>query len=361
MTLIGANGVGKTSFLDVFSLLAASAAGKLNKTISDMGGVAANLSREKSHELAFNLEMDVSEQEPLVYDLHIAPQTHTYSICSESLTQRRTDDPKPFKYIESAHSDIRYFDVDQKKLVRPTWDHNSLETSLSQVPRMFKKSEEFRRALSSASCFHALDVSPRAPVKLPQPVKPAQFPGSNGEEMVSLLYTLRESQHARYETVIDTLRAAFPGFEGLNFPPSAAGMISMTWKDQSCSSPFYVHELSEGTLRFLWITAMLQSPELPTIIMFDEPEISLHPEMLGLLADLLREGAQRSQIIVATHSDRLVRFLKPEEVVVLDAQEDGTTSATWADALDLDKWLADYSLDEIWNMGRLGGRACGSL
>jgi predicted ATPase len=153
------------------------------------------------------------------------------------------------------------------------------------------------------------------------------------------------------------LKSAFPGFSSLNFPPVAAGMLSMTWKEKSFKTPIYMHQLSEGTLRFLWLISLLQSPGLSTVTMIDEPEVSLHPELLSILADLMREAARRTQIIVATHSDRLIRFMKPEEVVVMDIDEDGFTAAHWADAFDLDRWLADYSLDEVWRLGRLGGRS----
>ncbi len=131
----------------------------------------------------------------------------------------------------------------------------------------------------------------------------------------------------------------------------------MTWKDKKFLKPLYVSELSEGTLRFLWLVSLLQSPALPTITMIDEPEVSLHPEMLSLLAELMREAARRTQLIVATHSDRFVRFLQPSEVVVMDVNENGSTKAIWADSLDLDSWLSDYSLDEVWRMGRMGGRS----
>jgi predicted ATPase len=90
--------------------------------------------------------------------------------------------------------------------------------------------------------------------------------------------------------------------------------------------------------------------------MIDEPEVSLHPEMLSLLAELLREASERALVVVATHSDRLIRFLDPSEVLVVDMQEDGTASATWADSLDLESWLDEYTLDEVWRMGRMGGR-----
>jgi predicted ATPase len=81
----------------------------------------------------------------------------------------------------------------------------------------------------------------------------------------------------------------------------------------------------------------------------------LHPELLGLLADLMREATTRTQLIVATHADRLVRFLKPSEVVAMDLKDDGTAIATWADTFDIEAWLKEYTLDEVWEMGRIGG------
>jgi len=168
---------------------------------------------------------------------------------------------------------------------------------------------------------------------------------------------MRETDFDRFDTVQDALRAAFPGFQRLDFPPVAAGTLSMVWRDDHFPEGFYPHQLSEGTLRFLWLATLLQSPGLTAITLIDEPEVSLHPRLLSLLADLLREGSLRSQIIVATHSDSLVRFLRPEEVVVVDMTDDGLAKMTWADQLDLERWLDEYTLDEVWRMGRLGERA----
>jgi predicted ATPase len=188
-------------------------------------------------------------------------------------------------------------------------------------------------------------------------MRPAALPGKNGEDLVSCLFNLREADRDRFEAVEDTLRAAYPGFERLDFPPVAAGTLAMTWRDRNFSRPFYTNQLSEGMLRFLWLATLLQIPDLTTVTLIDEPEVSLHPELLNLLADLFREASRRTQLVVATHSDRLVRFLKPEEVVVMDATEDGMAKLTWADKLDLEEWLAEYSLDEVWSRGLMGGRA----
>lgn len=355
-TLIGANGVGKTTFLDVFSLLSASASGNLNSTVSQFGGMTSLLTRGMSEELSFLVDMEVPGYEPLEYELHLSARGTGYSIAKETLVQQRGH-PRPFKHIDSSDGNIRYYEKDEGRLVRPNWEHNLLETSLSQVPKMFREPEELRRILATATRYHVLDVGPRAPVKMPQTMRPATLPGPHGEDLVPYLYYLREIDRNRFDAILDSLRAAFPDFEELNFPPVAAGTLAMTWKDRQFSKPIYMHELSEGTLRFIWLVSLLQSPNLSVVTMIDEPEVSLHPELLSLLADLMREASRRTQLIVATHSDRLIRFLTPKEVVVMDITEDGCASATWADSLDLEQWLAEYTLDEVWRMGRMGGRS----
>jgi predicted ATPase len=355
--LIGANGVGKTSLLDVLGLLAASAQGRLNNALGEAGGLPSILTRDRLDRLVLDLSMAIEGQQPLHYSLALAAQGAAYSIEEELLTQQRQPAGAPFKHIQAHRSDVRYFNVDEKGLLRPTWDHNPLESSLSQVPKMFRDPEEFRKSLASSSTYHVLDVGPRAPVRLPQLLRPAPLPGANGEDLISCLFSLREADRSRFEAIEDTLRTAFPSFERLDFPPAASGTLAMTWRDRSFTHPIYTHELSEGTLRFLWLATLLQSPGLTALTLIDEPEVSLHPELLSLLAGLLRGAAERSQVVVATHSDRLIRFLRPDEVVVMDLEEGGTARATWADGLDLDRWLADYTLDEVWRLGRMGGRA----
>ena len=66
----------------------------------------------------------------------------------------------------------------------------------------------------------------------------------------------------------------------------------MTWKDKNFSKSLYTHQLSEGSLRFLWLATLLQSRSLQTITLLDEPEVSLHPELLGMLVDLMRQALE---------------------------------------------------------------------
>ena len=356
IVMIGANGAGKTSFLDVLSVLAASANGNLPETLQRKGGLNQILTRGKAHELEIAVSMQTSEKQPLKYDLTLSPKGISYEISKETLTQQSNPNaPKPFKYIESYGLDIKYFSQTDHRLLPPDWEHNYLETSLSQVPKMYREPENLRKSLASCTYYGALDVSEKSPIRLPQAMRPATLPGASGENLVSCLYYLRETDRDRFEMVEAVISVAFPDFERLNFPPVAAGTISMTWTDKNFSQPIYVHELSEGTLRFLWLVTLLQSQSLTTITLLDEPEVSLHPELLRHLVYLMREASKHTQLIVATHSDRLIRFLEPREVLICDLEE-GEARMTWADTLDLDKWLEDYTLDQVWAMNVMGGR-----
>ena len=355
--IIGANGTGKTSVLDVLSLLASSAQGRLNASISELSGLANVLTYDRAEELGLAITMDVPGHETLEYALWIRPQGIAHVVREETLTQIRKPHPSPFLHISSYEKDVKYYDPEKKRLMRPTWEHNPLETSLAQVPKMFQEPEDFRRRLASSTFYHVLNVEPRSPVRLPQSLGPAELPGRNGEDLVSCLFYLQQTDRNRFEAIEDSLRAAFPRFERLDFPPVAAGTLALAWRERGLSKPLYMHQLAEGTLRFLWLTTLLQSPGLTSLTLLDEPDVSLHPELLSLLADQMREASQRTQIIVATHSDTLIRFLEPSEVVILDSTEDGMTRLTRADELDLDEWLKEYSLDELWRNGRLGARA----
>ncbi len=368
VVMIGANGSGKTSFLDAMSMLAASASGKLHESLQSKGGLNEILTRGRSDKLQIGILAKALDQEDLTYSLAISPKGLAYEITQEHLTKQPIsatekvshifpmigDNLISKRYIESYGLGIKYFREDDA-ILSPNWEHNYLETSLSQVPKMYQEPENLRKSLASCTYYGALDVSGTSPIRLPQAMRPAKLPGVRGEDLVSCLYDLRESDRDRFEMVESIISAAFPDFERLNFPPVAAGTISMTWKDRNFSQPIYIHELSEGTLRFLWLVALLQSQNLSTITLLDEPEVSLHPDLLRHLVYLMREASKHTQLIVATHSDRLIRFLAPHEVLICDL-EDGEAKMTWADTLDLEKWLEDYSLDQLWSMNVMGGR-----
>ena len=358
--MIGANGAGKTSFLEIFSLLAASAAGRLKEKISQLGGFQSLVTSGTTEGISLSIDMEVPNHKPLTYSLTLGFEGLSYAIVSEILSQEHAGYDNPYKHIDSNGKDIKYRVPESKKFLVPNWEYAFSETALSQVPKMYKEPEDLRKQLVSCTYYsaYALNFEYNSPIRLPQKMEPAMHPGAKGEDLISCLYTLRETDRDRFDIIEDTLAVAFPGFKRLNFPPVAAGALTMTWEDENFSKPFYMTQLSEGTLRFLWLITLLYSPALTAITLIDEPEVSLHPQLINLLCNAMREASQNTHLIVATHSDRLIRFLKPKEVLALSTEE-GKSIMTWADAdkFDLAEWLKDYSLDELWNMGQIGGRS----
>jgi predicted ATPase len=115
--------------------------------------------------------------------------------------------------------------------------------------------------------------------------------------------------------------------------------------------------LSDGTLRYLCLLAILCDPEPPPLICIEEPELGLHPDILPGLADLMRSASERTQLIVTTHSDILVDAMTetPECVIVCEKHE-GQTEMKRLDAGELSVWLQKYRLGQLWIDGQLGGK-----
>lgn len=115
--------------------------------------------------------------------------------------------------------------------------------------------------------------------------------------------------------------------------------------------------LSDGTLRYLCLLAILCDPEPPPLICIEEPELGLHPDILPRVADMLRSAAERTQIIVTTHSDILVDSMtdRPDSVVVCEKHERGTEMNRLSPT-ELAVWLEKYRLGQLWIDGQLGGK-----
>ena len=114
--------------------------------------------------------------------------------------------------------------------------------------------------------------------------------------------------------------------------------------------------LSDGTLRYLCLLAVLCHPEPPPLVCLEEPEIGLHPDILPTVAELLIQASERCQLIVTTHSDILVSALveRAESVLICERDADGSR-LTRLQSEKLKDWLNKYSLGELWRMGELGG------
>ena len=338
--MIGPNGCGKTSLLEVFHLLKEAALGRLAETITNLGGLDALLTRTSDVHARLEIAVRVSEAstrliEPVTYRFVVEPRAIGYAVVMEGLE-------------DSAFR--------SEKHIPPYLGPNKKE--LSEIHSL-RDSESLPHPLASTLLLGPLDISPRAPIRLPQTLTPDVFAGRNGESLFPALYNLRETKayQSIYSRIEEILGLAFPSFEQLKLRVVGAGQITLEWSERDLLVPLYPNQLSEGTLRFLWLITALLSPEPPPLILIDEPEVSLHPELLKILAALLQDASARTQILLATHSSDLIRWLQPDEVVVIDKAE-GKSTFTWANdpSLNLTEWLKEYTLSDLWLMGNLGGR-----
>jgi predicted ATPase len=114
--------------------------------------------------------------------------------------------------------------------------------------------------------------------------------------------------------------------------------------------------LSDGSVRYLCLLAILCDPTPPPFIGLEEPELGLHPDLVPKLADLMVEASQRTQLIVTTHSDLFVDALSsvPEAVVVCEKHR-GQTQFSRLERPKLESWLSSYRLGQLWTRGDIGG------
>jgi predicted ATPase len=135
------------------------------------------------------------------------------------------------------------------------------------------------------------------------------------------------------------------------------GIVQIYVKERGIQEPIPALRLSDGTLKFLCLMAILLHPEPPPLICIEEPELGLHPDALIIVADALKEASARCQLIVTTHSEALVSAFsdEPESVVVCERGADAGTQFRRLNANDLDEWLAEYRLGELWRKGEIGG------
>ena len=155
-------------------------------------------------------------------------------------------------------------------------------------------------------------------------------------------------------SIIEGLRDLYEGFTDYDVVVSDSSIQIYFTEDSQRSIP--ATRLSDGTLRYLCLLAILYNPNPPPIVCIEEPELGLHPDIVAGLAKHLRAASEHMQLIVTTHSDILIDALSdtPESVVVFENHK-GATQMNRLDVDELRAWLEDYRLGELWTSGQIGG------
>lgn len=195
----------------------------------------------------------------------------------------------------------------------------------------------------------------QAPLRVPQTTQLFSDTLQDDAENLGLVLNRLNQDTASKERLITGLQRLYEGVNDLRVNISAGKvMLDVTEGDNRIPAS----HLSDGTLRYLCLLAILNDPDPPPLICLEEPELGLHPDILPTVGELLMDASTRCQLIVTTHSDVLVDKLTytPESVVICEKHE-GQTHMQRLDKAEISEWLKLYSesLGELWSRGHLGG------
>jgi predicted ATPase len=172
---------------------------------------------------------------------------------------------------------------------------------------------------------------------------------SDGQNLIAVLHTLYLKNRDFEEFLDKAMSAAFPSdYEKLIFPPEASGRIELRVRRKHRKRADSSADLSDGTLRFLLLMAILGSPDPAPLIAIDEPETGLHPRMMSLVAEVAANAALKSQIILATHSPELLDALGEELPTTTVVTSNGSeTELKTIEGDDLKRWIDNYSFGKF--------------
>jgi predicted ATPase len=155
--------------------------------------------------------------------------------------------------------------------------------------------------------------------------------------------------------ILDSLRTFYENAKDLR-TSIEGGKVQTRLEEKHLGATIPLMRMSDGTIRWLALLAILLNPDPPPLVAIEEPELGLHPDMIHELGKLLVEASTRMQIIITTHSDRLVEeFSERPDAVVVCEKESGASTFRRLDAGQLSAWLQEYSLGQLWTKGQLGG------
>ncbi len=358
IVVIGPNGSGKSNLIEAIDLLR-SAPEKLLTPIRDGGGVrdwlwkGANQTPIATVDAIFEYPKGTAS---LRYVLSFTEVAQRFEIVDERIENEHPDTghPKPYLYyrFENGHGVLNVKGTKRKL------QHEDIDLTLSILaqrrdPDQYPELTYLGDTFSKIRLYREWSFGRRTVPRLPQKTDlPNEWLEPDGSNLGLVLNRLRREPSVK-RRLLEALRALYNGIDDFD-TLIEGGTVQVFLHEGRITVP--ATRLSDGTLRYLCLLAVLCHPNPPPLVCIEEPELGLHPDVLPTLAALLKEASERTQLIVTTHSDELVDAMSdmPEAVVVAERTETGTT-LTRLDAEKLKPWLKKYRLGQLWTRGEIGG------
>ena len=342
--LIGANGAGKSNLVAFFKMMNELMAGRLQEHVGATGHATSNLyfGPATTPQLDAALEFETDRGDVDTYRMRLFHAAGDSLIFAEECLsfQRSGFTTGKDELLGAGHKET---------LIGSTVDGGGSAALTARV---------FRHLLNGCRVFHFHNTSPASGVRNYCYVGADHTLMPDAGNLAAVLNRLRSVSPGAYRRIIETIRQVAPFFTEFVLEPTGPGgkYIILNWRHRKSDLVFGPHQLSDGTLRAICLISLMLLPadELPLLIVIDEPELGLHPYALDVLASLCRSASAHCQILISTQSSALVDKFAPEDIVVVE--RDGESSRfVRPDAGDLEAWLDDYSLGEIWEKNVIGG------
>lgn len=331
--LIGPNGAGKSNFISFFRFM--------NKLLEKELQLYV---RTKLNGADKTLYFGRKETDEIKIDLHFKPNGYRATLVPTN------DDTLVFaKETALFYADEIGYSGGTKS--RDLAGAGALESALPDGGTL-SPSQHIARYLSDWKVYHFHDTSETAKVKTSYSIHATERLLPQGENLAAFLYGIKETPE--YIRIVKTIQRVAPFFQDFIFKVEDNELIRLRWKHKGSEDYFDANMLSDGTLRFICLTTLLLQPELPTIILLDEPELGLHPFAMQLLAAMMRSASENTQIIASTQSVTLANQFNWDDMVIVD-QVNNQSCFRRLKSVEVDDWLEQYKMGEIWEMNILGG------
>lgn len=323
--LIGSNGAGKSNLLSFFEMLHAINNSQFQNYVAAQGG--ANV---------------------LLYNGRKVTKRIAFSICDDRY--------QVYAHLNDKAGDQLYF---SKLGIQNDQDHHTLYAADGLNELQNGRYAEYHTILDSIGVYHFHDTSTSSPMKSTADIGDNIELAPDGRNVAAVLYRIKLTDISVYERILSTIRLAAPYFQDfvLRENPLNPQKIRLEWKKCGCDIPFGADQLSDGTLRFICLVVLLCLPEdmRKEVVLIDEPELGLHPFSITIITELMKKYAESHQVIAATQSVEFINEFQANQIIVAESRN-GASVFQRLDEKDLEDWLTDYSIGELWKKNVIGGR-----
>ena len=369
--LIGPNGSGKSNLIDVIGLLQAvpnDIAGFLrnNGPTGDWTWKGAGLEETPFQLAEVGARFD-NPGHPFQYELGVLVGNDRVHSLTERLDLIAADHKTAYirPFFQASNESARLWPTRPNDILADYGDEPVQvpiprgKTVLSEIrnPAEYPALTETARLLSAIKVYRSWHIGRNSPVRHPQ--RTDGDPNFLEEDFSNLALVVNDLLSRRLEPSLnDYLKRFYESYESLH-PRIFGNTIELIVNETGMSGALPASRMSDGTIRFIALLAILCHPEPPPLICIEEPEIAMHPDSLGLIAELFRKASERTQIIVTTHSPQLVDLFSDEpDIVVVCERDRHPEKGTQFNRLSREKledWLVDYTLGDTWMRGAVGG------